>query len=134
MSQTGKHEISVQDNVIYVEYIGAADEYSALIYERDMHAAIKDITVDKFAIVINLLRFSGGTPEAQAIHNRIFDWLTEQGLAWRGVISVNELHIKIARSLQPALCRQDQQVQIFSSLDKAEEWVRCCLNAHNNDH
>jgi hypothetical protein len=125
----GDYTLSVDGNIIKLEAIGSFNlEGASKVYEE-----IKEIIMsfkDKpYYIVVNLLKFTGGTSEAYELSDKTNYWMNNFNPPVKRIYIVdNKIKMSITLSKEKELSKQN--LVFFENEETANKWIS--INIKNN--
>jgi len=121
-SEHGEVSIEVIDNIIIVRAVGAFNEFGAQKYTSSIRTAINCMQKQRFSILINNLKFLGGTPEAYQELEDYNAWLNQKELIGKAMVITSNITLDVINKLSPS--RAMQQTKNFDNENDAMNWLK----------
>ncbi len=121
-SEHGEVSIEVIDNIIIVRAVGAFNEFGAQKYTNAIRTAVNCMQKQRFSILINNLKFLGGTPEAYQELEDYNAWLNQKELIGKAMVITSNITLDVINKLSPS--RAMQQTKNFDNENDAMNWLK----------
>ncbi|NVK44434.1 MAG: STAS/SEC14 domain-containing protein [Oceanospirillaceae bacterium] len=122
----GDREVFLHEDIITARFIGLFNEHGARRITNEIRECVAQMQGKPFAILIDDLQLSGGTPEAYVVLEEYNQWLNTQKLVAKAMVLTSKAHKAIIDKLSPS--RLEQNIQYFIDEDSALDWLRSELN------
>lgn len=121
MNIHGECEVKCQGNVLFGTLIGSFNEDGIAVYTEKMRAFVKQFNGQPFAVLVDLTKVEGGTPEAYLVLDNYNQWLARQSLVAKALVYNKAVQPDILFSRSPALALQNTQK--FTDTEAAIAWL-----------
>ncbi len=113
--------VDIQGQIVSVTLIGSFDEFGVRKYAEELKQQVMSLQGQEFAVLVNVIAFTGGTPEAYEEIELYNQWLNQENMVAKAMVSISQLTLSIALPRTPA--RSVQNMENFSDSASAREWL-----------
>lgn len=120
----GVSHIKTLNHIIYITLEGDFNGDGVIIWIEKVKRIVTDFNGEKFAILMDLTRTTGATPEGFEHSNQYNLWLNNQNLIGKALLYPSDALKNIEKLL--VTNKDNQNIQNFDGLDgleQAEKWL-----------
>jgi hypothetical protein len=114
------YEIEISEQTIVARLIGSFGESLANSFTSELKHKITEISPSPFYLIINIIDFTGATPEAYQIQENFNQWLRNTSLVAKANVIDSQLISNIVGNQMPS--RETELFRIFDSESQAFDW------------
>jgi hypothetical protein len=118
----GECLISVEDNIIYIQPIGAFNEEGIIEASKEVSIAVDNFGDENFKLLLDYTSIEGATPEAFVKLNEFNSWLNTQNMVAKAVVVNLSLTLTLLNNFVPE--RSIQNDKNFDNKADAIEWIK----------
>lgn len=117
----GKHQVSIQGDIICIKLIGAFNEYDFQAISAKVKAQVSALDGRAFCMLIDHSELLGATPEAYQELDKLNTWLNEQNMRAKAIVINLSTVLDTIKSRTPAISTQN--IKVFECVNSARQWL-----------
>jgi len=121
MGPHGEFVLSIEGYLITATLSGCFNEIGAQAYTQASKALIESLNGHPFAVLVNNLQVDGGVPEAFAILEAHNQWVSQQNIIAKAVVSQSQALNTITVARSPSMTKQN--LALFTNIEDAINWL-----------
>ena len=114
------YEIEISEQTIVARLVGSFGESLANSFTSELKQKITELSPSPFYLIINIIDFTGATPEAYQIQENFNQWLRNTSLVAKANVIDSQLISNIVGNQMPS--RETELFRIFDSESQAFDW------------
>jgi len=117
----GNFTVKLNNNIIFVELDGAFNEHGVLGWVNEIKTIIAQLNGERFAILMDMRKALGGTPESFKVSDQYNSWLNQQNMVAKALIYPSSVYEDMDNTLVPS--KKNQNTRVFHDFVEAETWL-----------
>ncbi len=117
----GNSIVELKNSIIFVELEGAFNEQGVSLWINEIKATINKLKGERFAILMDLRKALGGTPESFELSNQYNSWLNGQNMVAKALLYGSSVFEDMDTTLVPS--KKIQNIQVFDDSEEAKLWL-----------
>ncbi len=123
MVEHGKYSIEIDGTIIIVTFDGMFNELASKNLCSRVEKHIDEMAGRSFAMIINLLKYEGSTPDAHKEGDRHALWVENQNCLAKAIVASEQAMLEIIRNEQNSLRKSKIVSKVFKTEADAKEWL-----------
>lgn len=118
----GNYRIEWTDDILGIHLEGDFNEEALRVLVSEAKQMIENRGRKPFSYLLNLLQFTGATPEAFEVAEQYNQWLLSTAITRKAIVSVSRIIERIDQDLIPS--QRQLESEFFHDLKAAMNWLK----------